>query len=202
MTVIGAAFQAIVFIVNATLLLCFQPYKSDDITRTEGALLMALFLLLWCAVLKELLEKHKDAAAFADVISRANTLIELLAILVCGVVILLPLYMLLAIARKAFDLAAGPDEILNKLYMMQYVKKEKERKEAETNRLRDLMEGDKDEDVVQILAAKLPQLDEALTLFKEMGLDGHIDLGEQKRLLVRLAKVVRRIEEVKQRRCE
>jgi len=88
--------------------------------------------------------------------------------------------------------------LLNKLYMTQHVRKDMEEKEADMCTLREFLSHDRDEHINQLLAAKLPVLDEALARFRGKGLDKHGDPREQQRLVARLVRAVKRIDERKQ----
>merc|ERR1712187_227600 len=89
----------------------------------------------------------------------------------------------------------------NDIYWTQHVKQAKERKAAEMSSITGLVE-DAERELATKLATNLPTLDEALSRLQSAGEAGHVDVDEQQRLLMRLGKVVKRMDDTKKKKRE
>merc|ERR1712083_957989 len=98
-------------------------------------------------------------------------------------------------------LFTGPDSVLNDIYWTQHMKKQKEGKQAELSAIKNLVDPS-ERDLATKLANSLPTLDEALSRLQCAGEAGHVDAVEQQRLITRLGKVVKRMDDTKKKRRE
>jgi hypothetical protein len=88
-----------------------------------------LFMILWCAVMKELLENHQDRHLYEEMIVRVNFIITAFAFTLMFFVPFVPMYFLYQVMKKAGQLVTGPDAVLNEIYMTAHNKKMKRRKD-------------------------------------------------------------------------
>ena len=88
-----------------------------------------LFMILWCAVMKELLENHQDRHLYEEMIVRVNFIITAFAFTLMFFVPFVPLYFAFQVMKKAGQLVTGPDAVLNEIYMTAHNKKMKRRKD-------------------------------------------------------------------------
>merc|ERR1719161_3088566 len=91
---IGATALMIVYAVNVALLLTYAPYKAKKVNDAELSMLTALFLILWCAIMKDLLENHVDKDLFKTMVWRVSMATSALAVMIFAAVVILPLYQL------------------------------------------------------------------------------------------------------------
>eukprot|EP00933_Yihiella_yeosuensis_P073646 TRINITY_DN82360_c0_g1_i1.p1 TRINITY_DN82360_c0_g1~~TRINITY_DN82360_c0_g1_i1.p1 ORF type:complete len:834 (-),score=167.69 TRINITY_DN82360_c0_g1_i1:392-2797(-) len=209
LVVIGAGAQMFVFITNITLLIAFKPYKSMAVVKTEGTLLTALFMILWCAVIKNLLINHKNSHLYESIIGRVSLGIDILAISLMICVPFVPAYQVYLLAKKASSLVLGPDAVLNEIYMTQHKRKFDLAKQAENLALSKFTEGTKTaaeeaatKQLLADLAAAMPQLDQTIKRFDEAGLGQSIDKDQQARFMCRLGKMAGKIHEAKLKQKE
>ena len=92
-----------------------------------------LFMILWCAVMKELLEKHQDKHLYVEMVENVNFIITAFAVTLMLFVPFVPLYFVYQVIKKAGQLVTGPDAVLNEIYMTAHNKKMKRRKEREND---------------------------------------------------------------------
>lgn len=89
-----------------------------------------LFMILWCAVMKELLEEHQDRHLYEEMIVQVNTIITVFAFTLMFFVPFVPIYFLWQVVKKAGQLVTGPDAVLNEIYMTAHMKKVNRRKDT------------------------------------------------------------------------
>lgn len=197
LVVIGAGCQMLIFAVNVTMLVCLRPYKSQMVVQTETILMTVLFMVLWCAVMKELLEQHQDAYLYTTMIERVNTVITGLAFSLMFTVPCVPAYQVYRVVKKAAQLITGPDAILNEIYMTAHMRKVARRKEAEMAALNKLADKEVDTDEKREMLASvgliMPHLDSTLQRFEEAGLGKYVLPDVQKRYMLRLGKLTAKI---------
>jgi len=124
LTVVGAAFVMLLHSGNVTMLLVFRPYKSKKVTNVETSMLASLFMVLWCAVIKDLLSNHVNAHTFEDTLAKVNLFIDIFAVCLMIVVIGLPAYQVYEIAVDLVNSFRSADTLLNDIFMTQMKKKE------------------------------------------------------------------------------
>lgn len=197
LVVIGAGCQMLIFALNVTMLVCLRPYKSQMVVQTETILMTVLFMVLWCAVMKELLEQHQDAYLYTTMIERVNTVITALAFSLMFTVPCVPAYQVYRVVKKAAQLITGPDAILNEIYMTAHMRKVTRRKEAEMAALNKLADKEVDTDEKREMLASvgliMPHLDSTLQRFEEAGLGKYVLPDVQKRYMLRLGKLTAKI---------
>ncbi|CAJ1371183.1 unnamed protein product [Effrenium voratum] len=197
LVVIGAGLQMIIFALNVTMLVCLSPYKSTFVVKSESILMTVLFMVLWCAVMKELLEQHQDRHLYEDMIQKVNTAITTLAFTLMFTVPLVPLYFAYQVMKKAGQLVTGPDAILNEIYFTAHLKKLKRRKDAETAALNKLADNDNDTDEKREMLASvgmiMPHLEATLKRFEESGYGKHVLPEVQRKYMMRLGKLTMKI---------
>ncbi|CAK8992032.1 unnamed protein product [Durusdinium trenchii] len=199
LVVIGAGLQMLIFALNVTMLVCLSPYKSRFVVKTESVLMGVLFMILWCAVMKELLERHTDRHLYEDMVETVNTIITAFAFTLMFFVPFVPMYFVYQVIKKAGQLVTGPDAVLNEIYMTAHQKKMKRRKEAEMAALNKLVEKEVDTDERREMLANvglvMPQLETTLARFEEAGLGKYVLPEVQKKYMLRLGKLAGKINE-------
>jgi len=197
LVVIGAGLQMLIFALNVTMLICLSPYKSRFVVKTESLLMTILFMILWCAVMKELLENHQDRALYEDIIVQVNFVITAFAFTLMFFVPFVPLYFAFQVMKKAGQLVTGPDAILNEIYMTAHMKKMRRRKDAEMAALNKLadneVETDEKREMLASVGLIMPQLEATLRRFEEAGLGKYVLPEVQKKYMLRLGKLTTKI---------
>jgi hypothetical protein len=142
LVVVGAAALMVLHAGNVTVLLIFKPYKSKKVSNCETIMLSALFLVLWCAVLKDLLSNHVNVHLFQDMVNRVNMGIDCLAVGIFLLVGGLPAALLYDMMKTAMAAFRSTDTLLNDIYMITVGKSERikaeEEKEARIAELEDI----------------------------------------------------------------
>eukprot|EP00434_Breviolum_minutum_P010464 symbB.v1.2.009229.t1/scaffold583.1/size184467/1 len=183
LVVIGAGLQMLIFALN------------------ESLLMTILFMILWCAVMKELLENHQDRALYEDIIVQVNFVITAFAFTLMFFVPFVPLYFAFQVMKKAGQLVTGPDAILNEIYMTAHMKKMRRRKDsfedaemAALNKLADNeVETDEKREMLASVGLIMPQLEATLRRFEEAGLGKYVLPEVQKKYMLRLGKLTTKI---------
>merc|ERR1719271_1138916 len=139
---IGATALMIVYAFNVALLLTYAPYKAKKVNDAELTMLTALFLILWCAIMKDLLENHVDKDLFETMVWRVTVATSVLAVFIFAGVALLPIYQLWDMLSRHLASMKSQDQLINDIYMSTYGKKvkieEEEEKEAQKAQMDDL----------------------------------------------------------------
>jgi hypothetical protein len=99
-------------------------------------------LVLWCAVIKDLLANHVNVHLYADMLDRVNTAIDVLAVLLMFLIVGIPAWQVKEIAQKSFFSIRSKDTLLNDIYMTTVGKEERqardEKKAADKQKLEDI----------------------------------------------------------------
>jgi len=142
LVVVGAAMLMLVHGGNVTMLIIFKPYKSLKVANIEATMLAALFMVLWCAVIKDLLSNHINAHLFQDTLVKVNNGIDALALILMTLVVVMPGQALHEMFSKIFGAIQSRDSLLNEIYMVQTMRierdamdKRKARMEAEAEEI-------------------------------------------------------------------
>lgn len=130
LTVVGAAMVMLLHAGNVTMLLVFRPYKSKKVTNTETTMLACLFMVLWCAVIKDLVSNHVNAQLFEETLQKVNMGIDVMAVVLMLAIIGIPLYQLADIGQDLIQSFRSADTLLNDIHMTQVQKAELAEKEA------------------------------------------------------------------------
>jgi hypothetical protein len=126
LTVVGACFQMVVFAFNVLLLLHFKPYLAKRIVYSEIILLVALFMVLWAAVIKDLLSNHEQASELTHYIGYMSMMINTMAITIMILALILPFWNASFTVIKIARAIKGEESLLNMIHWNQYKKQELE----------------------------------------------------------------------------
>eukprot|EP00929_Paragymnodinium_shiwhaense_P059316 TRINITY_DN29706_c0_g1_i1.p1 TRINITY_DN29706_c0_g1~~TRINITY_DN29706_c0_g1_i1.p1 ORF type:complete len:2798 (-),score=431.91 TRINITY_DN29706_c0_g1_i1:203-7405(-) len=130
-TVVGASFQMLIIWANVALLIVFSPYQDEKIAKTECTMMSALFLVLWGAIMKELVSDHRNAETMQGLVSITNTLMDVMAVVLLGLVALIPTYQASQFAKKTLNAMKGMDFMLNQIRWNMHLKDKEQQEKAE-----------------------------------------------------------------------
>eukprot|EP00929_Paragymnodinium_shiwhaense_P039041 TRINITY_DN20539_c0_g2_i2.p1 TRINITY_DN20539_c0_g2~~TRINITY_DN20539_c0_g2_i2.p1 ORF type:complete len:3366 (-),score=560.65 TRINITY_DN20539_c0_g2_i2:231-9053(-) len=130
LTVIGACFQMSIIGANVALLLVFKPYLATRIVWTEIVMLFAFFLILWAAVVKDLLTSHVNSESLQHLIDHMGTCINAFALLAMGLTMTIPIWNITFTVTKVARAATGRETLLNQIAWKGKLQKEREHEDG------------------------------------------------------------------------
>jgi len=191
LVVVGAAFIMLIYAGNVTMLLVFRPYKSKKVTNTETTLLTALFAMLWCAVMKDLLSNHVNAYTFEETLNKFNQAIDIFACCLMVAVFFIPLAQVVDIFSDLAKSFRSPDTLLNDIYMTASKKAEDASKaEVAAQRVKEVEDGAAESSMLLpiYMEEKFPCLSKALEQISQATMEPSAAQRRSLRKFVQLAR--------------